>query len=490
MSIRLRLTLIYSALIALILISFSLVLYYGQDRATRQDFQRRLAEEAQAVISGRQSPLPVSVDQPPKPPFNEQPPPDDNQLAGSPGGEKQPPPPPPRPQEIFYIQTRNLEGQVVDRDPSMDQAVLPLSDAGLQAIKGGQYWVENGWIRDERVLIYSQLVLGSYGDTKIVQVAGSLAILERDLDSLRNILIIASSITMIGAFGIGWLLASLALRPIHHLTRAAQEIGTRRDFSRRVDHTGPNDEIGQLATTFNGMLAALQAAYLHVEQSLRAQRYFAADASHELRSPLTTIRGNLGLLQREPPISQADKADVLSDTVDETERLMRLVSDLLTLARADEKRPLHNKPISVKPLLEEVCQQVELLGPDHILVCRFKTEVTVVGDRDALKQVLLILCDNAIKHTPPNTNITIAVTVAEEWIDISVCDNGPGIEPSQLTHIFERFYRGDVARTGNGAGLGLAIAKELTEVQNGTLTVESRLGQGTVFTLTFPKISL
>jgi signal transduction histidine kinase len=301
-------------------------------------------------------------------------------------------------------------------------------------------------------------------------------------------LLIGSSGAVIAAFGIGWLLAGFTLRPINRLRLTAQTIGAERDFNRRVDHSGPNDEIGQLVTTFNNMLAELQAAYVQVEETLQAQRRFVADASHELRTPLTTLRGNIGLLQREPPISGEDRTDVLTDMVEETERLMRLVNELLVLARADAGRPLEQEPVRLKPLVEDVYQQVKLLAPQRSIICRSEADVSVLGNGDALKQVLLVLLDNALNHTPPEAVITLATAPNNGQIEIWVSDNGPGIAPAHLPHIFDRFYRGDAARSSPGTGLGLAIADELTQAQHGTITVQSQVGQGSVFTLSFPTV--
>jgi signal transduction histidine kinase len=168
---------------------------------------------------------------------------------------------------------------------------------------------------------------------------------------------------------------------------------------------------------------------------------------------------------------------------------MRLVNNLLTLARADAKRPLRSEPVPVKPLLEEVSQQMKSLAPTRTIICQPNLETDIIGDRDALKQVLLILGDNALKHTPVETSIAIVGNVIGEHVTISIRDNGPGIKPVKLPHIFDRFCRGDDSRVGPGTGLGLAIAKELTEAQNGTIAVKSEVGKGTAFTLTFPKPS-
>jgi signal transduction histidine kinase len=282
-------------------------------------------------------------------------------------------------------------------------------------------------------------------------------------------------------------LSGAALRPIQRITDTAQVIGAQRDFDRRVDYHGPPDEVGHLATTFNGMLDELQAAYRQTEQALQAQRRLVADASHELRTPLTTIRGNLGLLQRRPPIAIEDEAAVLNDMVDETDRLIRLTNDLLVLARSDAGRPLRHAPVPIGPLVDDVCRQAKLLGTPQTIVCEAVPEVSVVGDSDAIKQVLLILLDNALKFTPESGTITIGAECVDRVAALFIHDTGPGIAPEVLPHIFERFYRSDEARSGEGAGLGLAIAKELIEAQQGHISVESEIGTGSTFTVTLPR---
>lgn len=459
MSIRLRLTLLYSGILALTLVTFSLILYVTQARTILHESKKALAKRADFYING---PLAHrSLD-------------------------KLPPPPPSRFGSFFQI--RALDGELLERSPNLgDSLILPLSQEGLQALQQGETWVEIKTIETERILIHNQLFTPE-GDSAplILQAATSLADQDRDLNSLGQILLIGSSLAIFGAFGIGWLTAGVTLRPINRLRQTAQAIGAERDFGRRVDYSGPNDEIGQLVTTFNNMLVELQSAYVQVEETLQAQRRFVADASHELRTPLTTLRGNIGLLQRDPPISAEDKADVLADMVDETERLMRLVNDLLVLARADAGRLLHEEPVALKPLLEDVCHQVKLLAPHRTIINQSTLETTIFADVDALRQVLLVLFDNALNHTPSETAITLNTSLNNGHVSIQVSDNGPGITPEHLPHIFDRFYRGDTARSSPGAGLGLAIASELVQAQRGTVTVDSQVGQGCTFTLTFP----
>jgi signal transduction histidine kinase len=458
MSIRLRLTLLYSVILASTLIAFSAILYIIQSQATFNAIQTTLARQAEGLANAERR-------------FPRRP--DELQFGSMLPGR--------------WAQIRNADGTISARTADLGGVTLPLSDAGLRAVQDGSIWVETAQVENEPLLIYSQPVIARDRSVRIVQVATPVTEREQSLSTLRLILIIASGLTIVVAFVIGWWLAGMALEPIHRITQTAQAIGAERNFGRRVQHKGPNDEIGQLATTFNAMLTELESAYRQVERALDAQRRFVADASHELRTPLTTIRGNIALLRREPPMDAKEQADVLADTKDEADRLIRLVNQLLALARADAGRALRRDPLPLKPLLEDVCRQVKHLAPRRAITCDASLDATVLGDRDALKQVLLILLDNAVAHTPPSAAISITTAIADQRVAISIRDTGPGIAPALLPHIFERFVRGSVSRSGGGTGLGLSIAKELVQAQDGTLTASSQVGQGSVFTVTLPQ---
>lgn len=455
MSIRLRLTLLYSAILALTLIGLSVVLYLTVSQLTLNGVEETLADEAQRLVHSKEFRL-DKISYPAR------------KFAAP----------------ETYIQTIKPDGTLADRTTNLGEFVLPISGSGLRTCQAGRPWSEVTSTESGRLLVYSKPVSEGGQVVGILQLARSLADLDQSLGTLSQILLVGSGVVTLSAFGVGWVLAGAALRPIHRITETAQAIGAERDFDRRVDYRGPPDEIGQLALMFNAMLTELQAAFRQAEQSLQAQRRFVADASHELRTPLTTIRGNLGLIQREPPIRDEDRKAVLDDMVDETDRLIRLVNNLLVLARADAGRPLRSDAVPIQPLISDLCRQARLLGAERTIVCENGLDAAVVGDRDALKQVLLVLLDNALKYTPARGTIAITTSAAGEHAAISIRDTGPGIPPGALPHIFERFYRSDASRSGAGAGLGLAIAKELIEAQRGSITVESRVGQGSTFTIT------
>ncbi|HYN87809.1 MAG TPA: ATP-binding protein [Ardenticatenaceae bacterium] len=457
MSIRLRLTLLYSTILAFTLIASSALLYVSVSRLTLGVIEGTLRDESQRLIrSGR-----FQLDS------------IEHRAAkfGSPE---------------TYIQTIDLDGEVAYRTSSLGTFVLPLSETGRRTCLNGRPWTEIVPVENGRLLVYSTPVAMQGRPVGIVQVARSLAEFDQLLGTVKRVLVAGGSLVIVLACVVGWVLAGAALGPINRITRTAQAIGAARDFDQRVDYSGPPDEIGRLATTLNTMLTQLQTAYRQVEQSLVAQRRFVADASHELRTPLTTIRGNLGLLLHEPPISDEDRKAVLADMVEECERLMRLTNDLLVLARADAGRHPSVEPVALAPLLQELCRQAHVLGPDKRITCDDGPDVTVLANSDVVKQVLLILLDNAVKFTPPGGTITIGARAGEGQASISVSDTGPGIDASLLPHIFERFWRGNVARSGAGTGLGLAIAKELVEAQGGAITIQSQVGRGSTFTVSLP----
>jgi two-component system, OmpR family, sensor kinase len=462
-SIRLRLTLLYSLILVLVLVAFSLVVYRVQFVSTTGFVEHRLSDEAERLAKARQFMLDSAVQAPAPWPSERsayRPP-----ISGA-----------------RVRQLRTLEGKITVDPPG--HPVLPLSYAGVQAVRQGHPWSETATIEGEQFLIASEPVVvhGQIGE--IVQVAQSLAEGDSYLHTLRENLLIASAIATLIAFAVGWVLAGFVLRPIHSITRTARSIAADKDLSRRVSSGNANDEIGQLAMTFNAMLGELHTAYQQIGESLQQQRRFVADVSHELRTPLTTLRGNIELLRREPPISAEDRKEILGDMATESQRLIRLVRDLLAMARADAHPPLRSEAVRIGPLLEEVCGQARLLDPARAIDCAPAPEVTVLGDAQALRQVLLILLDNAIQHAAGR--VAVEVHIGESTLSLSVRDEGPGIPADVQAHLFERFYRGERDDHEPGSGLGLAIAKSLVEAQKGSIAVESQVGSGSVFTVTLP----
>lgn len=466
MSIRLRLTLLYTIILALVLLILGGVLYVTQARTTFREYQDRVMGAARFLDDVERASEDMNTPPPSMPSLR---PPDARRRF------------PLQP----YIQIRNENGELLETDPLLDETVIPITPSQIARVQQNERWFEIITVENERFLVYTREAKTG-GQNYIVQIAVSLAERDRYLSGLGQLLLTGMAIVLLVAFGIGWFMAGLALQPIKQITQTAQLIGAERDFSRRVDHTGPNDEIGELANTFNGMLFELEGAFSQMKQSLQVQQQFTADASHELRTPLTTIRGNIDLLQRKPPIDEEDRDDVLVDTAEETERLMRLVNNLLVLARTDTKRELKLEPVEAQPLIEDVYKQIKRLAPQRSITCADTPDVVISANRDAFKQILLALLDNAVKHTPLEAAITLRAGQDNGRFWVSVADTGPGIPPTHLSRVFDRFFQSSTSRTGGGYGLGLSIAKELTEAQGGSIAVQSEAGCGTTFTVTLP----
>ena len=478
MSIRLRFTLLYTLILAVTLTLFGVALYTIQAQDTLRSLKLDLSQganklaEASLKTDSRSTP-PNDGQEPPRGPIPFDEFSSDQAFQSFPE------------REISRILDPN--GNLVSSPFGREEDTLPLSAEGLQAVQSQKDWYETAIVSDEEMLIYSRPVIVDGKVVYIVQVARSLTERNRTLQSLSTTFILTGLLIVLIAFGIGWALSGITLQPIHRITQTAQKIGDERDFTRRVNYTGPPDEVGQLANTFNSMLSRLQDAFQKVEHSLQMQRDFVADVSHELRTPLTTLRGNLGLLRRTPPMPQEEQSDILNDMVDESDRLIRLVNDLLSLARADAGRDLTKEPVDVSSLLDETCRQARQLDPQRQIQLDVIQDLQILADKDALKQIFLIALDNALKHSMGDIHVSGKRLGAQ--IEILVQDFGEGMSAEKLEHVFDRFYRGDGASTIPGFGLGLSIAKSLVERMDGEIRMESELGKGSTVILHFTSTS-
>jgi two-component system OmpR family sensor kinase len=337
----------------------------------------------------------------------------------------------------------------------------------------------------------------------IIQTARSQADIEQSLNDLKRTLFYGALLVMVLALTGGWLISWSVLRAVQRMTRTARLISTSRNFNQRVSSTPilGRDELTTLATTFNQMLASLEAVYQY-------QQRFVADASHELRAPITSIRCNLDLLVKAPDLPKDEIQAALADTRTEAERMGRLVNDLLLLARTDslisESTPYgyknipqrYTQKIDLDSLLLDVFRQYRYLNDEQHTVqqqgprlsLQHTMPVSVYGNADQLKQAIVALVDNALKYTPQEGYVSLSLNTADGFVMIKVKDTGIGISPEELPHIFERFYRADHTRPRDrgGSGLGLAIVQGIVQEHQGSIEVESTPGKGSTFTLKLP----
>jgi heavy metal sensor kinase len=305
------------------------------------------------------------------------------------------------------------------------------------------------------------------------------------LATLRIFLVLGALLSLLAALAATWLVAGRALKPLISMASAAEEIGRTQDLSRRLPEHKPDDEVGRLTASFNHMLQQLQDAYSRLQGALAAQRRFVADASHELRTPLTTIRSNAGLMLKREDITAEDRHAALQDIADESERMSRLVQDLLMLARADAGYHLDRAPLDVRPIVQDVCRQAQRLHPTRGLELTDTAAASINGNSDALKQLVWILVDNAVKFTPEGGHVRMALTTQNGHVHLTVADEGPGIPEADRERIFQRFYQADPARSNDGSGLGLAIAQWIAVEHGGTIS--ARNGErGAVFEVELP----
>jgi two-component system OmpR family sensor kinase len=345
----------------------------------------------------------------------------------------------------------------------------------------------------------------------VLLVAKSLSDVDATLLLLRALLLLSGVATLLGTLVASWIIGTRVLRPLSELVTTARSIatstahGTRLgNLSQRVQPPGGHDELAQVVETFNEMLASLESA-------TQAQRRFVADASHELRAPLTTIQGNLAFLQcHVDELPAEERRTMLADAHGETLRLAELVEELLLLARADasvdtpigvpavqtpEESTRDVPPIEldrvVLQLVRQLRRRLSVEGSTLQLEVGHIEPVRVRGDEESLRQVMLILLDNAIKYTPlgkeeRTSRVIVSLECANGQAVLHVRDTGIGIEPADLPHIFERFYRADRARSRQGTGLGLSIAQTVVEGLGGHITVESIAGKGSTFSVWLP----
>jgi signal transduction histidine kinase len=242
---------------------------------------------------------------------------------------------------------------------------------------------------------------------------------------------------------------------------------------------GRNDEVGQFARTINTLIAT-------IERTLRQQRDFLADTSHELRSPLTVVLANLNLLRRD--LEPHERELSVDEAASEAQRMRRLINELLLLAQADAAQVIGRAPVRLDQLVAEVVAAVRRQVPAHVYQLQIAEPLVVIGDDERLTQLLRNLLENAGKYTPPGSTVEVSLRRSGSLAQLVVADSGPGIAPAHLPHLWDRYYRVDKVRSreSGGTGLGLPIVKYIAEAHGGQVDVVSKAGAGTTFTVELP----
>jgi two-component system, OmpR family, sensor kinase len=486
-SIRGRLTVWYATALIISLAIFAVVLYFARRSATYQDLDRRIQSEADLTAgilaeSYRARGVLVEKDTAGRPVLT-------TEVAAV--LEAVP----------DYLLVTSSDGRLLFASPDaraltfsefeqLNTLTVPPSSGPATTRAPGRYRIRPNGPTLHYVVRAVPSAGGQFGaifagaDTR----SAELGLQQSGRDLLTTILI-AFVLGIVPAIFVGRWIAGRALEPVDQIITEVREITDGRTLHRRLAVPMERDELGRLAETLNQMMARL-------ERSFTALRRFTADASHELKTPLTVVRAGVERAITRPDLPPETLAP-LEETLQEVNRMTELLDALLTLARADEGRAdLHKEPVDLREIIDEAGETGELLAEHAGVMIEIRTPsdpVVVPVDHSRVRQLVLNLIENAVKYTPRGGHVMVELAGTDgtkERVQLTVADTGIGIAPGDLPHIFDRFWRADSARTRTseraGTGLGLAICKWIAEAHGGTIEVQSRPGRGTTFIVALP----
>ncbi|HKX43261.1 MAG TPA: HAMP domain-containing sensor histidine kinase [Burkholderiaceae bacterium] len=380
------------------------------------------------------------------------------------------------------VQIVDGDGHVLARSSNLGEAALPVSPALLARLAHGEVVFETLAKFGSEPTRMVSVPVTTPGAARAIQVAGSLDDVNHVVESAGIVFVVMGAALLLAVGAAGALLTRRVFRAIDDVVQQAHRIGEA-DLGRRLPHPGTADEVGRLVETLNEMLGRL-------ERSFEAQRRFTADASHELRSPLSRLRTELELALRRPR-DAADYVETLRSCMEEVERLTLLVEELLVLARIDagqERGPV--EAVSLNVLAEEAIQRVRPMARDHDVRVALDPAPPVAARvaRGPASLVLANLLSNAVKFSGQGGQVSVGLHVEESAAVIRVADSGPGLGVMELPYLFDRFYRGSAARAGGvpGVGLGLALSQAIVQAHGGSIEASNREPRGALFTVRLP----
>jgi two-component system OmpR family sensor kinase len=389
----------------------------------------------------------------------------------------------------FFVEVRNTNGSVDDQlVPAVINSNDPLPDLPQVTV---EKYLDKGPFTVSAVgdrTFHYRAVAMTASDNRIIIVAVSMSNLYNAMHRLMLVETIVTLTVLVGLGLAGWLIVRTELRPLDAMAKTAGAIAAG-DLSQRVESANPRTEVGRLSNALNTMLTQIETSFAQQQASEERLRRFAADASHELRTPLTAIRGYAELFRQGAITDEEHLRRVLHRIEKEATRMGLIVEDLLLLARMDQNRPFEREELDFVTIINEVVHDARVVNDEHPIHTTFSTNSIILhGDAARLHQVIANLIGNAISHTPNGTEISVNTQIIDGMAEVQIKDNGPGMEPEQAERVFERFYRVDAGRSRDmgGTGLGLSIVKSIVEKHNGTVHVESAIGEGATFIVRLP----
>jgi heavy metal sensor kinase len=472
-SLRFKLTVWYVLILAILLASFSSFLYFTLSNILYRSVDNKLRSLAGLIASESASPLSKfgfgDVDQTLEASMNMKP-------IGK------------------FIQVLDESGRIGQKSDNLKNVQLPIS---LSALRNASNGIESFETRhsfgNTPLRIMTLPVIEGNHIARIVQVASSLEDVEDALNTLFIILIITVPSALVLASLGGQFLANKALKPVDHITQTARLI-TSQNLNQRIKPLKVKDEISRLIETFNEMISRLDKSFQQIKQ-------FSSDASHELKTPLTILKGEVEVALRKERGAQ-EYEQILRSNLEEINRMSTIVEDLLLLSKTEfEEVPLHKEHVHLTEILRNVVVQVTILAQAkqiHIHTSNSDGDITVLGDALRIRELLLNLIENGIKYTPERGSVSITLETEKKpegsaggslgFVKIIVSDTGIGIEKKNHEKIFDRFFRVDQSRSREqgGSGLGLSICKWIVKAHQGEISVESELGRGSSFIVKLP----
>jgi two-component system OmpR family sensor kinase len=400
-----------------------------------------------------------------------------------------------------YVEVLTPTGRVLFRDPSgllghPDPAPVLPKDLDVQHIPiahvfGGRHGpylpetpsVDVPAVGSKGVLQYREQAVAVPGGVLVTAI--SLQPTDDTLSSLTHVEVFVSIGVIIALLLLALWIVGIGMRPLDDMTDTAGAIG-RGDLTRRIRLADDRSEVGRLGSALNGMLSQIEAAFGERTASEARLRRFVADASHELRTPLTSIRGYAELLRKGAFDDEDARRRAAERIESEAARMSLLVDDLLLLARLDQGRPLEQTPVDLSRVVADAVEAARVHDGGRPVTADLDSEVVVAGDGPRLRQIADNLLHNASVHTPPGTPVHVTVTRRGSTAVLRVADEGPGLDAEQAGRVFDRFYRGSAARTGEGTGLGLSIVAALATAHGGSARIDTAPGRGTVLVVEIP----
>ncbi len=476
-TIRAKIIVLFVVIFGLTLSVFSGVLYYLYARQSAQNFDLSLSNDALAIVgmvkgsSGLEQEIISGLIQRP--------------LQANFGTNR-------------YVQVLSISGNVIIRSSDLNDVTLPVS-ADVLALALTQHQVfetldqktTKSLIGNGRLRMVTYPVFEDGMPRYLVQVAANTQPLDENMLQLRLLLFISVPLAILAAALGGLFIAKKAFDPIARIIRTAQSISAEH-LDRRLETGKVDDEVTRLSKTLNAM-------FDRIEEAFRLQKQFTADASHELKTPLTILLGEMEVALANPRTSK-DYVETLGSAVEEIRRITKIVDELLTIARLESGQlQMQKRPVRLDELLLDAVSKTSAYASRRSIKINFEVtdrpteeseEVYIDGDEDKLLSVFMNLLDNAIKYSGDDTTIRVVLDAGKGLALVKIIDNGIGIDSADLPHIFDRFYRADKSRSSDGSrkgtGLGLSISRYLIEAHGGTIEIESVKGSGTTVSVRLP----